>query len=189
MKAIVNEMTEAGLHINFIRTLFDMAEVQGILLWLESGWAIDARLARITRDHSDIDIAFPNEHRESFIRLLEDIGFTHYEELVYGFLMSKDGVLIDAEPCFLENEVYALPGFPPNSCPFDKEGVLDGFPVRCLSWEAMYAEFIDYKEEVPAEKWRTKDWVSLGLIEEHLTLEQIKFVQSGINKKQQNYRQ
>lgn len=176
-------VTTNYLQIDYIRKIFEKAELQGIPLWLESGWAIDARLGRISREHADIDIAFPHSQRELFIKLLKEMGFANYEEMDYGFLLSKDGVLIDAEPCFLQINShrfpdYNFPGFPSNSCPIEKEGMLEGFPVRCLSWEAMYVEFLGYKLEVPAHKWRAKDRVSLRLIEEHLTAERMLQIQA-----------
>ena len=170
-------MTGTLSQISCIKRIFEKAELQGIPLWLESGWAIDARLGQVSRQHADIDIAYPDRQKELFLKILEHEGFENYKEMDYGLLMSKEDILIDAEPCFLQMESnlfpeYSFPGFPSNSCPIGKEGIIEGFPVRCLSWEAMYVEFLGYKMEVPAEKWRAKDWVSLELIEKHLTAEQ-----------------
>src|SRR5690606_36993090 len=94
----VNKVTQ---HINTIHQLFGKSESCGIPIWLESGWAIDARLGQITRDHEDIDIAFPWEQNGSFFLLLKELGFRDYVEMDYGFIMSKGDIIIDAEPCFL----------------------------------------------------------------------------------------
>ena len=101
------------LHLHFIELIFNAAASQDINLWLESGWAIDARLGRVTREHEDIDIAYPQEHHDAYVKLLTDLGFSGYEQLDYGFLMKQNGVLIDCEPCVKLGGAYELPDFPP----------------------------------------------------------------------------
>jgi hypothetical protein len=59
-----------ALHLHYIELIFNTALSQGIKLWLESGWAIDARLGRVTRVHEDIDIAYPQEHHDVYVKLL-----------------------------------------------------------------------------------------------------------------------
>lgn len=157
-----------ALHLHFIELIFNAASSQGIKLWLESGWAIDARLGRITRTHDDIDIAYPQEHHRAYVQLLNDLGFSEYEQLDYGFLMKRNGVLIDSEPCVKVGSDYELPGFPAGSCPATPEGRLNGKPVHCISWQAMYFEFVGYEQEIPRSAWREKDHESLRLIELHL---------------------
>lgn len=155
-------------HLSVIRTLFDTAESRGILLWVESGWAIDARLGRITREHEDIDIAFAGDKEAIYRELLEMLGFDRHEEMDYGFLSWRNRVLIDSEPCFAINGEFTFETFPSSSCPIQKEGILDGYRLRCLSWEAMYFEFLGYINDIPQEQWRDKDFESLRHIEAHL---------------------
>ncbi|WP_353719858.1 aminoglycoside nucleotidyltransferase ANT(2'')-Ia [Dyadobacter sp. 676] len=157
-----------ALHLHFIELIFNAASSQGIKLWLESGWAIDARLGRITREHDDIDIAYPQEHHDAYVKLLTDLCFSEFEQLDYGFLMRQNGVLIDSEPCVKTGAAYELPGFPAGSCPAEPEGWLNGKPIRCISWQAMHFEFMGYEQEIPKTHWRPKDHESLRLIELHL---------------------
>ncbi|MGV3604463.1 MAG: nucleotidyltransferase domain-containing protein [Dyadobacter fermentans] len=156
-------------HLHLIELIFDAASSEGITLWLESGWAIDARLGRITRPHDDIDIAYPQEHHDAYVKLLHDLGFCEYEQLDYGFLMQRDGVLIDSEPCVKIGSDYELPGFPAGSCPALPEGWLNGKPVHCISWQAMHFEFMGYEQEISRSAWRAKDHESMKLIELHLS--------------------
>lgn len=157
-----------ALQAQYIKSIFEVASSRGVPLWLESGWAIDARIGQITREHDDIDIAYPEEHHEAFVNLLADLGFAEFEQLDYGFLMSQNGVLIDSEPCAKVGTAYELPGFPAGSCPDRPEGRMDWGPIRCISWQAMYFEFLTYEQEVPRAAWRPKDHDSLRLIEQHL---------------------
>ncbi len=162
-------MDSADLQIALIRRLFSEAERRGIPLWLESGWAIGARLGRVTRAHEDIDVAYPKEQEAEYLELLRELGFGRYQAESYGFLCRRGEVLLDSEPCFRCGDAYTFPGFPEDSCPLEKEGVLSGFPIRCLSWEAMYVEFLDYEREVPTALWREKDFESLCILEAHLS--------------------
>ncbi|MBD2105289.1 nucleotidyltransferase domain-containing protein [Leptolyngbya sp. FACHB-261] len=161
-------MDTTAQHLAVIQTLFDEAERRGILLWLESGWAIDARLGKITREHEDIDIAFARDKEDAYRELIKTLGFNQHEEMDYGFLSWRESILLDSEPCFKVNDEYSFENFPPGSCPLLKEGVIEGYSVRCLSWEAMYFEFLGYIDEIPQEQWRNKDFQSLQIIEAHL---------------------
>ncbi len=83
-------MNKTKAQVDTIKKLFQEAELQGIPIWLESGWAIDARLGRITREHEDIDIAFALEKWSAYIQILENLGFENYEKMDYGFLRTKE---------------------------------------------------------------------------------------------------
>ena len=51
------------------------------------------------------------------------------------------------------------------------EGEIHGFRVRCLSWEAMYYEFLGYLDELPKEEWLEKHLASYEIIKSILTPE------------------
>jgi aminoglycoside 2''-adenylyltransferase len=60
-------------HIMFIHRLFTAAETINLPIWLQGGWAIDGKLDRITREHQDVDVAFPADRRTEFISLLRSL--------------------------------------------------------------------------------------------------------------------
>lgn len=159
--------------IPLIHKILHNAEAQSLPLWLESGWAIDARLGRVTREHEDIDLAFPADRQAEFMDLLYRLGARNIEETDYGFLIYVDDILLDCEPCILQGEDYELEDFPAGACPKDKQGSIDGVAVRCTSWEAILWEYLYYLEEVPQAKWRTKDFESYALIQQTLGEEKI----------------
>ena len=140
-------------------------------MWLESGWAIDARLGSITREHEDIDVAYAKDKEEEYENLLSQLGFKGRESTDYGFLIYRNSVLLDTEPCLQTKDGYSFKDFPSGSCPARKEGHLDGFPIRCVSWEAMYYEFLYYLKEIPREKWRSKDFESFKIVTNHVPRE------------------
>jgi aminoglycoside 2''-adenylyltransferase len=154
--------------VSVIFQVLARADAQDLPLWLESGWAIDARLGKITRQHGDIDFAFPAERQGEFITLLKSIGCAPIDFNDYGFLLQVRGVLLDCEPCVLRSDSYELEGYPLGSCPWEKQGVILGEKVRCLSWEAMFWEYLYYLEEVPQSQWRETDHSSFSTVCNHL---------------------
>lgn len=150
-------------HIALIHRLFATAETINLPLWLQGGWAIDGKLKRVTREHQDIDIAFPAERQAEFISLLQSFGSSAIEETDYGFLTTVDGVLVDCEPCVRIGDAYELEGLPPGTCPWEKQGSIAKEFLRCTSWEAILWDYFYYLEEVPQSSWRPDDFESYAL--------------------------
>jgi aminoglycoside 2''-adenylyltransferase len=158
-----NDDTVNNHQINLIHQLFAAADKINLPLWLQGGWAIDAKLDRITRDHEDIDIAYPSDHSIDFLALLNSFGYVVTEQTSYGFLAERQNILLDCEPCIHMGDHYELEGLPPGTCPLAPTGKLDGQPVRCTSWEAILWDYFYYLEEVPQSDWRAKDFSSFAL--------------------------
>ena len=150
-------------HIPLMQEILAAAEKQGLPLWLESGWAIDARLGKITREHEDIDLAFPIDQHDPFMSILQTFGGGKVEKTDYGFLVYVRDILLDCEPCIQQGENYELEDTPLGSCPWEKQGIIDGVAVRCTSWEAILWEYFGYMDEVPQTSWRPKDFESYAI--------------------------
>ena len=157
--------------VETIKTIFVEAEKQGIPLWLDSGWSIDARLGTVTREHEDIDIVFPKDSRGAYIKILKNLGFVDLDLTDYGFIMHKDSIIIDSESCNNNGSDYEVSGYPGHSCPNEKQGRIDGISVRCTSWEKMYFEFLFLEKEVKRDDWKAKHFSSLKIIKEHISSE------------------
>jgi 2''-aminoglycoside nucleotidyltransferase len=150
-------------HLNLIGSLLDNAELRDMPLWIGGGWAIDARLGRITREHEDIDVTYPAERHSEFVTLLQTLGGSVTEETDYGFLADVQGVLVDCEPAGWTGASYEIDDTPVGSCPDAQEGMLDGRRIRCTSWEAILWDYFYYLDEVPQSQWRKKDHQSYDL--------------------------
>ncbi|MBV6621226.1 aminoglycoside nucleotidyltransferase ANT(2'')-Ia, partial [Acinetobacter baumannii] len=70
------------------------ADERNLPLWIGGGWAIDARLGRVTRKHADIDLTFPGERRGEPEAIVEMLGGRVPEELDYGVLAEIGGELL-----------------------------------------------------------------------------------------------
>ncbi|TKS53085.1 aminoglycoside nucleotidyltransferase ANT(2'')-Ia [Luteimonas yindakuii] len=153
-----------AVQLDLLARLLDAAARQAMPLWLGGGWAIDARLGRITRAHEDIDLTFPGERRDEFVELIGALGAVITEETDYGFLADCHGVLLDCEPARWTGSAYELDGTPPGSCPDALEGTLGGLPLRCNSWVAIAWDYLHYAEEQPQSQWPARHVLSYGLV-------------------------
>lgn len=150
-------------HIRLVHRILDAAGHRDLPLWLGGGWAIDARLGRVTREHEDIDLTFPGERRDEFEALLASLGGRVTEEMDYGFLADVDGALLDCEPAQWNGRAYELEGVPEGSCPDAAEGVLGGRAVRCNSWDAILWDYFHYAAEVAQAEWPDRHVASYRL--------------------------
>jgi aminoglycoside 2''-adenylyltransferase len=157
-------MSSNGEQIRVLSAVLDATDRISLPVWLESGWAIDARLGRVTREHDDIDLAVPAERMHEFQALLDTLGAGPREAVDYGFLTRLDGVLLDCEPCHAAGDGYELDGAPPGSCPAVPEGTIAGRAVLCTSWPAIAWEYFHFLDEVPFEEWPAKDVASYALV-------------------------
>ncbi len=151
-------------HLSFIFRLFGAADAVHLPLWLQGGWAVDARLGRATREHGDVDVAYPSDREGEFLEILRNLGGGALKPTGYGFLMEVGEVLVDAEPCEKTDGGYELPGLPEGSCPPEAQGTLDGVALRCVSWEALLWDYFHYMGEVPWQDWPEKDVRAYALV-------------------------
>jgi 2''-aminoglycoside nucleotidyltransferase len=151
-------------HIALIHDLFAEAEEKNLPLWLESGWAIDARLHKISREHEDIDLAFPIDRQSQFIAILRKFGSRNLERTDYGFLVRVRNVLLDCEPCYQHDDNYELKDMPIGSCPLEKQGMIEAVELRCTSWEAILWEYFFYRDEQPQSSWSQKNLDGYALV-------------------------
>ena len=60
--------------------LITLAESQGIEVFLDGGWGVDALLGEQTREHQDIDLFVRKEQAALYILLLQNNGFSECKE-------------------------------------------------------------------------------------------------------------
>lgn len=112
--------------VTLIHKILAAADERNLPLWIGGGWAIDARLGRVTRKHDDIDLTFPGERRGELEAIVEMLGGRVMEELDYGFLAEIGDELLDCEPAWWADEAYEIAEAPQGSCPEAAEGVIAG---------------------------------------------------------------
>ena len=60
--------------------IYRLAESNGIPLWIDGGWGVDALLGRETRAHGDLDIVIEHKHLALFVDILKDQGFQQRQD-------------------------------------------------------------------------------------------------------------
>ena len=151
-------------HVALIRRILLRAEAIELPLWLTGGWAMDARLGRMTRVHADIDFAFPAERTAEFEHLLRGFAAEAPEPNGAGFLVRVEGVLLDCQPCVQRDGGHAIDGMPVGSCPDAKEGRVAATEVRCASWQTLLWDYFRHLHLRPLENWppRSRDGYALA---------------------------
>jgi len=60
--------------------IVDLLEAQGLQLWLDGGWGVDALVGRQTRKHEDLDLAIVLAEADAVIASLTSLGYRVYED-------------------------------------------------------------------------------------------------------------
>ncbi|MGH3081359.1 MAG: nucleotidyltransferase domain-containing protein [Gaiellaceae bacterium] len=116
-------------------------EHDGIEVWLDGGWGVDALLGRQTREHDDLDLVAELRHSERIIELFTGLGY----ELVAGgppksfVMVDQVGRQVDVHPVTFDADgggVYQMDESREWTYPgegFTGRGSVNERPVRCLS--------------------------------------------------------
>jgi lincosamide nucleotidyltransferase A/C/D/E len=128
-------------------------ENEGIDVWLDGGWGVDALLGDETREHDDLDVVVELQHSDRIVGLLAELDY----ELVAGSapksfaLVDREGRQVDVHPVAFDAEgggVYQMDEgsswvYPAEG--FSGRGSVDGRPVRCLSPEVQVLVHAGYE--------------------------------------------
>lgn len=60
--------------------ILDVLEGQGLRVWLDGGWGVDALVGRQTRKHEDLDIAIVLAEASAVIASLASLGYNVYDD-------------------------------------------------------------------------------------------------------------
>src|SRR4051812_2944534 len=71
---VVNTQTAAQLRV--IRLVRDTLGAREVRWWLFGGWALDALLGRVTREHGDIEFWIERKDADSVVTALVEVGVT-----------------------------------------------------------------------------------------------------------------
>jgi lincosamide nucleotidyltransferase A/C/D/E len=131
----------------------DRLERDGIDVWLDGGWGVDALLERETREHDDLDVVAELRHSGRIIELLGALGY----ELVDGappvsfVLVDTIGRQVDVHPLTFAADgdgIYRMRDggtwVYPAEC-FAGTGSVAGRAVRCLTPEVQVLVHAGYE--------------------------------------------
>ena len=131
----------------------DSLEQNGIGVWIDGGWGVDALLGTETREHDDLDLVTEIRHADRTVELLGGLGY----ELVAGrapnsfVLVDAVGRQVDVHPVVFDEAgggLYQMEGgrnwtYPAQG--FSGRGSVAGRAVRCLSPEVQVVVHAGYE--------------------------------------------
>ncbi|MBN1263212.1 MAG: GNAT family N-acetyltransferase [Candidatus Pacebacteria bacterium] len=140
-KRIVSEMTS-----EYVVDLYMDLEGQGVKIWLDGGWGVDALLGKQTRPHEDVDIVIQKKNLGKLRKFLEERGYHDVERpdtKPHNFVLGDDeGHLFDIHVIVIDSKGDGIYGPPEKGekYPADSltgKGTISGQAVRCISAKRM----------------------------------------------------
>jgi len=121
--------------------LMQLFAQQGVEVFVDGGWGVDALLGKQTRPHADLDIALQHKDVPTLRALLEARGYTDVprnDTRDCNFVLGDDqGHQVDFHSYTFDeqgNLIFGVP-YPPDS--LTGTGSINGYPVKCISPEWM----------------------------------------------------
>ena len=135
---------ERRMPADHVVEVYDLKERQGIKIWVDGGWGVDALLEEQTREHGDLDFAIQERDLPRMRELLEQWGYQDKGEehaRPWNFIMKdQSGLEIDVHAVKLDSAGNGIYGpeengemYPASS--LTGNGLIAGRPVRCISPE------------------------------------------------------
>ena len=162
--------------------LYDLLETNGIQVWLDGGWGVDALLEKQTRPHGDVDIIVQNKDVSKMVDLLSSQGFSYkVNEKWWNFVMADIiGREVDVHTVtFSENGDGAYGpqdnaktiSEPYPAASFQGTGVVGGREVKCLTADYQVISHTGYEldEDDFKDVYALHECFGVPLPEEYIT--------------------
>lgn len=119
-------------------SLYHLLQENGIEVWIDGGWGIDALLDKQTRPHSDLDIAIDHKDKLKLRKLLEERGYKDVDRddtSDWNFVLSDGEREVDVHTFVFDDNGDNIYGtaYPKES--LTGNGNIHGEPVKCISPE------------------------------------------------------
>jgi len=132
--------------------IISYAEENGIDIWIDGGWGVDALLEEETRPHNDIDLFVEKSNSKRFIEILKEKGFAEVKEAytTISHTVWKDakGRIIDLHIFELNEQEYIVfegEAYPPKV--FSGTGKIGDKMVRCIDAENQVLFHLGYEHD------------------------------------------
>ena len=140
--------------------IYNYLEENGITIWLDGGWAVDAQLELQTRRHNDLDIAIEISDVATYCQVMADIGYKRVPRVgdkPENFVLGDDcGHEIDTHVFVWDEHGNGIYGPAENNdmwpaASLQSLGKINGQLVRATSPECLVQFHTGY--EVDADDW------------------------------------
>ena len=133
----------------YVVNMYCWLKENGITIWIDGGWGIDALHGKQTREHQDLDIAVHHKDNAKLRRLLDSKGYKEeprFDSSEYMYVMKNDtGMGIDIHVFEYDdngNNTYGI------EYPFGSltgKGMIDCQEVNCIDSKWMFTFKTSYK--------------------------------------------
>jgi lincosamide nucleotidyltransferase A/C/D/E len=115
---------------------------QGINIWIDGGWGVDALLNKQSRPHKDLDIVLEERHLGRFEQFFVSRGYYRAKreiERPFNFVLAdRDNREIDVHVISFDENGNGIYGAPDNGLAYPADsltgtGMISGCAVRCIS--------------------------------------------------------
>jgi lincosamide nucleotidyltransferase A/C/D/E len=121
---------------------YNWLKVNGIAVWIDGGWCVDALLGKQTREHADLDIAVHRKDNVKLRRLLENNGYKEekrFDSSEFMYVMkSEAGQLIDIHVFEYDDSGKSIYGIEYPFGSLTGTGMIDGQEVNCTDPSFMF---------------------------------------------------
>lgn len=122
--------------------VYNLLKDEGIDIWIDGGWCIDALLEEQTREHPDLDIAVRRKDNAKLRDLLEKVGFQEQRrndsaEWMYVF-RNANGIQVDVHAFEYDKEGNNIYGIEYPYGSLTGKGTIIGQEVKCVAPEYMF---------------------------------------------------
>lgn len=134
--------------------LYKLFQENGIEIWIDGGWGIDALLGKQSRPHNDLDIAIDHKDKSKLHKLLEERGYKDIDRddtRDWNFILGDGKREIDVHTFVFDDKgknVYGT-AYPKES--LTGTGKINGGSVKCITPEWVIKFHAEAKYE-PKEK-------------------------------------
>ena len=117
--------------------LYNRFRENGITVWIDGGWGVDALLGRQTREHADLDIAVHRKDNSKLRELLENIGYKEERrddssEFMYA-MKNGVGIVVDIHAFEYDENGKNIYGIEYPFGSLTGTGIIDGQEVNCIA--------------------------------------------------------
>jgi len=118
-----------------------LLERNGISVWVDGGWGVDALLGKQTRSHGDLDVAVEHKNVPKLRTLLEARGYRDVprdDTKAWNFVLGDDeGHEVDVHSYSFDDKGKHIYGTEYPADALTGTGSIDGRAVKCISAERM----------------------------------------------------
>lgn len=137
--------------------LYQEMKKQGVTLWIDGGWGVDALLKKQTRQHSDLDVVIQKKDLGKLDDYLKKEGFFEIirdDSSPYNYVLgNKEGLFVDIHVIEFDEKGNGIYGPVKNGLMYESEalfgrGEIHGFKVQCISpeWSIKYHSGYELRE-------------------------------------------